>query len=284
MSAFSSKLAPLKPKPEMPDYTISVEKMFKAKFGPKTPKLLISLGRKLLHEEWLNDFFRKGYTGVEFAEQTLKYLNVTINVEGLENLKKDGTIYTISGNHALGGIDAITMVAVFGRYFDGNIKCMVNDFLMNLHQLDGFMIAVNKVSHVQARELARETDEIFSSDSQIFMFPAGKVSRRIKGKIQDDVWTKTFLTKSVKFHRDIVPMHFYGRNTWRFYFVDWIGKVTGINKKFPLAMALLVDELYRAQGNTYKLVIGEPIPWSHFDNSRRPAEWAQWVREKVYEL
>ena len=79
-------------------------------------------------------------------------------------------------------------------------------------------------------------------------------------------------------------MHFYGENSRKFYFVDWIGKVTGINKKFPLAMILLVDELYKAQGNTYRLVIGDPIPWSHFDNSKRPIEWAQWVREKVYEL
>ena len=268
----------------MTDYTIDAEKMLKAKFGPKTSPLLIRFARKILHIDWLNDFFRRGYTGVEFAQEVLKYLKITINVEGLEKLKKDGTIYTIAGNHALGGVDAITMIAVFGEHFDGKLKCMVNDFLMNLHQLDGFMIAVNKVSHAQARELARETDGIFSSDDQIFMFPAGKVSRRIKGKIQDDVWTKTFLTKSVKYHRDIVPMHFYGRNSWRFYFVDWIGKVTGINKKFPLAMVLLVDELYRAQGKTYRLVIGEPIPWSHFDNTKRPQEWAQWVREKVYEL
>ena len=268
----------------MADYTINVEKMLKAKFGPKTSGLVIWFARKILHEEWLNEFFRKGYTGVEFAEQVLKYLRVTVKVEGLENLKKDGTRYCIAGNHALGGVDAINAVALFGRHFDGHLKCMVNDFLMNLHQLDGFMIAVNKVSSSQARELATQTDEIYSSDDQIFMFPAGKVSRKIKGKIQDVEWTKTFLSKSVKYHRDIVPMHFYGKNSRMFYFVDWIGKITGINKKFPLAMALLVDELYKAQGKTFRLVIGEPIPWSHFDNSKRPIEWAQWVREKVYEL
>lgn len=268
----------------MTDYTIDVEKMIKAKFGPKTPRLVIWYAKKILHEDWLNNFFRRGYTGVEFGEEVLKYLRVTVNVEGLEKLKKDGTTYTIAGNHALGGIDAMTMIAVFGRHFDGHLKCMVNDFLMNLHQLDGFMIGVNKVSAAQARSLAEETDRIFSSSDQIFMFPAGKVSRKINGKIQDDVWTKTFLTKSIQYHRDIVPMHFYGKNTWRFYFWDWVGKVTGINKKFPLAMIRLVDELYRGQGNTYRLVIGEPIPWSYFDKSRRPAEWAQWIREKVYEL
>ena len=97
-------------------------------------------------------------------------------------------------------------------------------------------------------------------------------------------WKKTFLTKSVETHRDIVPMHFYGRNSWRFYFVDWIGKVTGVNKKFPLAMILLVDEMYRGQGNTYRVVIGDPIPWQTFDSSRKPAEWAAWIKERVENL
>ena len=62
------------------------------------------------------------------------------------------------------------------------------------------------------------------------------------------------------------------------------GKITGINKKFPLAMALLVDEMYRAQGSTYRVVIGDPIPWQTFDQSKTPNEWAQWVKEKVYQL
>lgn len=268
----------------MQKYSISTEKMLKDKFGPKVPKFLIYLGKKLLHEDWINQIFSGDCTGFEFAEHFLKEINVTVKTEGLENLKKDGTVYTIAGNHALGGVDALNMVAVFGRYFDGHIKCMVNDFLMNVHQLDDYMIAVNKVNHNQARSLAEETDRIYSSQDQIFMFPAGKVSRKINGKIQDDVWTKTFLTKSIKYHRDIVPMHFYGENSRRFYFVDWIGKITGINKKFPLAMILLVDEIYRAQGKTFRLVIGEPIPWTFFDKSKRPAEWAQWLREKVYSL
>ena len=66
--------------------------------------------------------------------------------------------------------------------------------------------------------------------------------------------------------------------------MDWIGKITGVNKKFPLAMVLLVDEMYRAQGKTYRVVIGDPIPWQTFDGSRKPAEWAAWVKERVENL
>ena len=49
-------------------------------------------------------------------------------------------------------------------------------------------------------------------------------------------------------------------------------------------MALLVDEMYRAQGKTYRVVIGDPIPWQTFDSTKKPAEWAEWIKERVENL
>ena len=142
---------------------------------------------------------------------------------------------------------------------------------------------MNKVGG-QSRGLSAQTEGIFNSDAQVLFFPAGKCARRIDGKIQDPAWKKTFITKSVEHQRDIVPMHFYGKNSWRFYFWDWVGNVTGVNKKFPLAMAFLVDEMYRAQGKTYRVVIGKPIPWQTFDDSKKPIEWAAWMKDYVEKL
>ena len=263
-------------------YTIDVGEIFRSKLGEKTPKWLIRLGRRLLHEDFLNAFFRKGYTGVEFAEKALEYMHVTLQVEGLEKVPTDRLV-TVASNHPLGGDDALALVSIFGRIYDSNIRVMVNDFLMVLKQLSGVFVPVNKMGG-QSRSLSAQTDGIFHSDAQVLMFPAGKCARRVQGKIQEQPWKKTFLTKSIETHRDIVPMHFYGRNSWRFYFVDWIGKVTGVNKKFPLAMALLVDEMYRAQGKTFRVVIGAPIPWQTFDNTRKPLEWAEWIKQRVETL
>lgn len=263
-------------------YTIDIAKTLRAKFGEKTPKWVLRLARKILHEDFLNEFFRKGYTGVEFAEKALEYMNVTLKVEGLEKVPTDRLI-TVASNHPLGGHDALALVAIFGRLYDGNIRVLVNDFLMVLKQLNGIFVPVNKVGG-QSRSLSEQTDGIFHSPVQVLFFPAGKCARKIDGKIQDPDWKKTFITKSVETQRDIVPMHFIGRNSWRFYFVDWIGKVTGLNKKFPLAMVLLVDEMYRAQGKTYRVVIGDPIPWQTFDSSKRPVQWAQWMKEHVESL
>ena len=88
----------------------------------------------------------------------------------------------------------------------------------------------------------------------------------------------------MQYHRDVVPVRFFGENSKRFYRVDKIADLLGINKKFPLAMILLPDELYRGQGKTFRIVVGDPIPWQTFDDSRKPIEWAAWVREKVYQL
>ena len=64
-------------------YLIDVGALFRSKLGEKTPKWLIWLGRKLLHEDFLNTCFKMGYTGVEFAEKALEYMHVTLQVEGL---------------------------------------------------------------------------------------------------------------------------------------------------------------------------------------------------------
>ena len=263
-------------------YLIDVGALFRSKLGEKTPKWLIRLGRKLLHEDFLNSILRQGYTGVEFAENTLKCMNVTLQVEGLEKVPTDRLV-TVASNHPLGGHDALAIVSIFGRIYDGNIRIMVNDFLMVLKQLNGIFVPVNKVGG-QSRGLSAQTEGIFDSDNQVLFFPAGKCARRIDGKIQDPAWKKTFITKSVEHRRDIVPMHFYGRNSWRFYFWDWVGDVTGVNKKFPLAMAFLVDEMYRAKGKTYRVVIGKPIPWQTFDDSKKPIEWAAWMKDYVEKL
>jgi len=263
-------------------YLIDIGAILKGKFGENTPRWLIRLARKILHEDFLNSIFREGYTGVEFAEFALQRMRVTLQVEGLENIPQDRLV-TVASNHPLGGHDALAIVSIFGRAYDGNIRIMVNDFLMALKQLNGIFVPVNKFGG-QARSLSTQTEGIFQSDKQVLMFPAGICARRIKGIIQEMPWKKTFLTKSIETHRDIVPMHFYGRNSWRFYFVDWIGRITGINKKFPLAMILLVDEMYRAQGKTYRIVIGKPLSWETFDKSKKPAEWAEWLRNYVMNL
>ena len=113
------------------------------------------------------------------------------------------------------------------------------------------------------------------------MFPAGLNSRIINGHIHDLPWKKTFIAKSVEYHRDVVPVYFSGCNSKRFYRIaKWQKR---LHLKVNIAMIFLVDEMYRNVGKHFRIVIGKPIPWQTFDKSRTPAEWAQYVENKVYE-
>lgn len=270
--------------------TIDIEEIFRKRFNGKAPRLLVKIVKNLLHQDFLNAYLKEGYEGVEFCENAVKYLDVKIETEGLENLpdSPDARLTFVS-NHPLGGVDGVALAGIIGRRYGGRIKLMVNDFLMHLGGLAPLCVPVNaKIRRkgagigIQNRDLPRLTDEIFASDNQILMFPAGLCSRKIDGKIQDLVWSKVFVTKSVEYHRDIVPVHFVGENSGRFYRVANLSSFFRL--KFNVAMAFLPDELYRARGKTFRVIFGKPIPWQSFDRSRNPKEWAQEVRAAVYNL
>ena len=94
-------------------------------------------------------------------------------------------------------------------------------------------------------------------------------------------WKKTFISKSVEYQRDVVPIHFSGQNSERFY---RIARFSDKYLPFNLAMLFLVDEMYRNVGKDFRIAFGKPIPWQTFDKSKTPTEWAQYVKDKVYEL
>ena len=262
-----------------PDYTVDIEKIAASK-GARLPRFVIAILNRILHVDFLNEFFVKGYEGVEFCTKTLDYLDIKLEISGLENVPDEG-LFTFASNHPLGGVDGVAMGSIVGQKFDGRVKYLVNDFLMNIKGLAPICVGVNKVGG-QSRDLPRLIDEAFRSDSQMIMFPAGKCSRKIDGVIQDIPWTKAFVSKSVATGRSIVPVHFIAQNSPRFYRIAGLCKFFRI--KFNLAMLFLPDELYKAQHSTFKVVFGKPIPPEFFDKSKSYAEWAQWLRAEAYKL
>ena len=263
---------------------LDIEEVIKAKAGKKAkriPKFVIKWFKKFIHQDFINEYLKEGYVGVEFCENCLKYLGVEIEVVGRENLPKDGRKYTFASNHPLGAIDGVTLGAVIGREYDGNIKYLMNDILMNLKGMAPLGIPINKLGG-QARNLPKLINEVYESDCQMLVFPAGLCSRKIDGKIQDLEWGKSFIKKSRDTGRDIVPIHFEGENSKRFYRIAKLQKIFGL--KFNLALMLLPDEMYRSKGRKYRITIGKPIAISSLDKSKTDVQWAQEIRQHVYEL
>ena len=261
---------------------IDLDSVLAEKFkGKKIPGFVVRFFKRFIHQDWMNSILSRGYQGADFCEDLLKCMDVKIEVEGLENVPADGTRYTFASNHPLGAVDGIALCELICRHF-GTVKMPVNDFLLYIKPLAPLCVPINKVG-AQVRNLPQLLDEAFRSDDQIMIFPAGVCSRRIKGKIQDLPWTKTFVTKSVDSGRPVVPVHFIGKNPCRFYRADWFFRKF-LKLKFNVPMLFLPDAFYHAQHKTFKIIFGKPIPASTFDKTRKPAEWAAWVREQVYQL
>ena len=266
-------------------FLIDIERILKEKTGTKfkyIPGFVVSYLKRIVHEEELNAFLResKGKVGVEFLEACMEFLDAKVEVKGMENLPEAGK-YTFVCNHPLGGQDGISLGYILGKKYDGNIRYIVNDLLMNLHGLAPLFIPVNKTGS-QSRDFPRMVEAGFKSDNHLIMFPAGLCSRRQNGVIKDLEWKKTFIVKSVETQRDVVPMYFEGRNSDFFYNLANACKFLG--GKINIAMLYLADEMLKNRHKTFTLTIGKPIPWQTFDKSKTPAQWAQYVKDIVYEL
>ena len=114
---------------------LDLEKIIRSRAGSKAkyiPQFLINWFKKIAHQDYINGYLKEGYVGVDFCENCLGYLGVEIEVKGLENLPDDGRVYTFASNHPLGAIDGVTLGAIIGRKYDGKVKYLLNDLLMNL--------------------------------------------------------------------------------------------------------------------------------------------------------
>jgi putative hemolysin len=127
-----------------------------------------------------------------------------------------------------------------------------------------------------------ELEKVYQSDVAITHFPAGEVSRRYNGKIQDRNWHKSFITRAVSCQRDIVPFHFHGRNSNLFYGINLVRRKLGI--KTNIELSLLPRELFLKRNKTIRVTIGKPIAWQKFDSSLSHVQWAQKVKDHVYNM
>lgn len=244
------------------------------------PWFILNYLKKIVHQDDINSFLRRhGHKiGLPFTDAIMEEFQINLKLIGKENIPPTGR-YIMASNHPQGGIDGIAFMTAMSKVRNDYIF-PVNDILLNIKNLRPFLIPVNK--HGSNAENIRIFNETFASEKLLLYFPAGLVSRKKKGKIQDLEWKKTFITKAKQHKRDIIPVYIQARNSNFFYrlanFRTWLGI------KANIEMLYLVNETYKQVGRDMHIVIGEPISWESLDRSKSDVEWAAMVREKVYEL
>ncbi len=266
---------------------INIEEAIKQKAPkqyPKIPKWLFRFASWLVCQREMNETIiaLRDKEGVDFAQGMCERLNVTYELHGMENIPSEGRFVFVS-NHPLGAFDGISYINVLGRRFP-QFKVIVNDLLMYIVGLQPVFLPVNTLGR-QKREDMEAIDRAYNDpDTQLLSFPAGFCSRYIGGKIQDVEWKKSVITQAIESQRDIIPMHFEGRNSITFYGVEWLRRKLGM--KFNIGLILLPWQMMKtARNKKFTITVGKPIPWQTFtDKAKTPAEWAQWLREQSYLL
>lgn len=248
----------------------------------KIPGFMVDYLIRTVHQDELNEILRRYHDkdGVAFMQELIGYFDLNLELVNEENIPAEGR-YIFASNHPLGGLDGICLSAIIGGRFDGKIRYLVNDLLLYLSNLRSIFVPINKHG-AQGKKNAELIEKAYASDNQIITFPAGLCSRKQNGKIQDTEWKKSFIQKAVEYRRDIVPVFFEGRNSNFFYRLANMRKALGIKMNYE--MIYLPDEMFKSKHKTYSIHFGKPIPWQTFDSSRKPAEWAEWVKEIVYNL
>ena len=218
--------------------------------------------------------------GLDFARGILSSLNVEVKLLGEENIPSDGK-FIFASNHPLGGLDGMALISLFGRKYNNKIKFIVNDILMHLDNLSSVFIPINKHGG-QGKDNAKILNDEFESDNQILIFPAGLCSRLQGDTVKDLEWKKAVVSKAIEYKRDIIPLYFEGENSSFFYsFAKWRKR---LGLKVNLEMALLPGEMLNNNNKTFIVRVGKPISWETFDKSKSQRAWAEFLKEKVYQL
>lgn len=261
---------------------IHIGKAIEIKTGKKLPNFLVHLLERLIHEREMNTFLRQygDLDGVSFSKQLLDELNVSVEWKYEERLPLDSRALFVS-NHPLGAIDGISLSYLLGAHY-GGVQYLVNDMLYNIKPLQSVFLPVNTYG-AQKRESVALLQKALAGNMPIGSFPAGYCSRYYDGTIQDRAWKPSFVKMAIESKRDIVPMRFVGQNSNHFYLIDRVWRKLGA--KFDLCTALLPDEMFRARGKSFEVIVGTPISWKVIAESGESAQvWSDRIRTIVHQL
>ncbi len=261
---------------------IDIAKIVESKAKVKLPRWGARLLQRLIHEREINDILRRhgDKSGYAFLEALHEEFDVQVRWLNPETLPADGRAIFVC-NHPLGAFDGIGISYLLHQMY-GDVRYMVNDMLYHLKPLQPVFLPVNTYG-AQRRESVEQIQTIMQSSIPVGTFPAGYCSRYYGGRVQDREWQRSFIGLATTYERDIVPLHFVGRNSRHFYIIDRVRRALGI--KFDLCTALLPDEMFRSSGKRFDIVVGEPIRWQSLaTDTARAQDKAARIRELCYQL
>ena len=251
----------------------------------RIPKWLIHGAERFIRQDDLNALMAgaSGARDAEFCRSVLEQLSTTYTVVHPERLPapaEQRVIFTC--NHPLGALDGIIIIDMLSAIYGPGIKFIVNDLLSAVEPLSGVFLPVNKHG-AQSRQAVAAIEEALEGDKPVIVFPAGLCSRASwSGKVADLEWNKMFVGQAIRHRRDIVPLHFEGRNSASFYLTAKLRELLGI--KFNIEMIRLPREVFRCRNKSFTITVGSRIPFTSLRGGRDAAATAAHLRHITYSL
>jgi putative hemolysin len=260
----------------------------KAVIANKNPRLLqlmpsfvLSYIQKVLHQDELNQLIisLKKEQNFSFIDCVLKEFEVHVTSGGEQNIPREGACIFVC-NHPLGGLDGIAVMQSVSHVRKDQ-KAIVNDILMEIQNLKDLLVPTNKHGR-NTSSAVHAINQAYASTECLILFPAGLVSRKQNGKIQDLTWKKSFVRKAIEHQQLVIPVFVKAENSSFFYKLARLRKWLGI--KANLEMFFLVDEVFKQKGKNIHIQFGKAIESSFFTSDKTHEEWAEEVKSMVYNL
>jgi len=261
----------------------SIIRSQKSKVVRNLPKFIINFIKKSFRQNEINSVLKKYHKdyGINFVRSVIhKYLNIRVKAYNEELLPNKGK-FIFASNHSLGGVDFGVVYSKISEKFK-NVKIVANEMFLHIENVKELFLPVSTTeSNVQHKKDAIE-NHLEDDAGHLLIFPAGKVARMVKKKLDDGFWHRSFIRNAIDHKRDIIPMFVGGRNSKAFYRLAKIR--TFLRIKANLEFFMLPGEVFKQRNKTIPIIYGKPIPYTTFDDSKTHLEWAQEVKEIVYNL
>lgn len=251
----------------------------------KGKEKLVDFLFKMLKVDKVNKLHEDNYKtpGAPFTKGLLKDLGITVVIENKEILDKlpEGSFITVS-NHPFGALDGIMLISILAS-IRSDFKVMVNLILNYITAMRENFIAVDPVATNDPAKKAvtmrgiREAMMHVKNGHPLGFFPAGSVAK-INGKlkIDDRDWQPSIIRLIQQLKVPVIPIYFHGYNSMLSYVM---GRIC-----WPLRSLMLPSEVFKKEGKTLRVTIGNPISVEEQSQYKTVEELTKFLKDTTFSL
>jgi len=238
-------------------------------------------GRRQLMKVY-DELHEEGPTPYNVWPDSLKKLNIKVDYDQakLDQTPRTGPLIFVA-NHPFGVVDGVIMLYLATQvrkdYF-----LLINEVVSHEPVVIDHLLPVDFRPIPEAKETnmrtKEQTTERLNKGEALVIFPSGAVATQIKfgGPVEEFPWRRFICTRIHETKCSVMPIYFHGKNSWLFHFVS----------KFSmnLRLGLLLYEVMNKRNKTFKVEIGDPIPYSEMEPYQDRQELIEYLNKKTMAL